>query len=371
MKNAQFTPSNSPLAGGEYKPKIIAIVGPTASGKTSLSITLAEKYNGEIVSADSRQIYRGMDIGTAKLPISEREDIPHYLLDIKDPNEEYTVSDYKQDAVTSIEDILKRNKLPILVGGTGLYIDTVIDNLNIPKVKADPELRATIEKDIREIGLAAVFKKLVDRDPEAAYIVDPKNPRRVVRALEVAMLTGEPFTAQRKKNEPLFDALKIGIDLSSGIKRLDIARNFRAKNENLEEGVIGTTPKRDSRFTAENNRESKVIDSRREVYPPPEILHDRINLRIDLMVQDGLVAEVEALVKKYGRTCAAFDAIGYREIIDYLDGKASLEQATDIMKHNTWHYAKRQMTWFRKDKNIKWVKDKEETDRIVKEFLLI
>ena len=189
-------------------PKIIAIVGPTASGKTALSVALAQKYHGEIVSADSRQIYRGMDIGTAKPPVSERGGIPHYLFDIKDPNEEYTVADYKHDAVLAIQDILNKKKLPILVGGTGLYIDAVLDNLDIPKMKADPELRAKIEKDIAENGLAAVVKKLVDRDPEAAYIVDPKNPRRVVRALEVAILTGEPFTAQRKKNEPLFDALR-------------------------------------------------------------------------------------------------------------------------------------------------------------------
>lgn len=287
-------------------PKIIAIVGPTASGKTALSISLAKKYHGEIVSADSRQIYRGMDIGTAKPPISQREDVPHHLIDIKNPDEEYTVADYKNDAVAAIKDILKRNKLPILVGGTGLYIDAVLDNLDIPKIKADPELRAKIEQDIEENGLAAVFKKLVDRDPEAAYVVDPKNPRRVVRALEVAIVTGEPFTAQRKKNGPLFDALKIGMNL------------------------------------------------------PPEVLRERINLRIDLMLQDGLVHEVETLIKKYGKTCAAFDAIGYREIIDYLDGKMFLEQAADIMKHNTWHYAKRQMTWFRKDKNIQWITSKEE-----------
>jgi tRNA dimethylallyltransferase len=299
----------------QAKPKIIAIVGPTASGKTTLSISLAKKYHGEIISADSRQIYRDMDIGTAKSRISEREKIPHHLLDIKYPNEEYTVADYKRDAIAAIEDILCREKLPILVGGTGLYIDAVIDNLDIPKIKADPELRATIEKDIAEHGLVAVFKKLVDRDPEAAYVVDPKNPRRVVRALEVAILTGEPFTAQRKKNEPLFDTLKIGIDL------------------------------------------------------PSEILHERIDLRIDLMLQDGLVTEVEYLVKKYGASCTAFDAIGYREIIDYLDGKISLEQATDIIKHNTWHYAKRQMTWFGKDKNIHWIAKLEEAEKIVQQFL--
>jgi tRNA dimethylallyltransferase len=298
----------------QSKPKIIAIVGPTASGKTALSIALAKKYRSEIVSADSRQIYRDMDIGTAKPTVAERESIPHHLLDIKNPDEEYTVADYKRDAVATIKNILHRGKLPILVGGTGLYVDAVIDNLDIPKIKADPELRAEIEKDIAENGLAAVFKKLIDRDPEAARIVDAKNPRRIVRALEVAILTGEPFTAQRKKNEPLFDALKIGIN------------------------------------------------------PPPEILHHRIDLRVDLMLQDGLVNEVETLVKKYGAACAVLDAIGYREIIGFLNGKMSLEQATDIIKHNTWRYAKRQMTWFKKDKNIRWIAKPEEAEKIITNF---
>lgn len=296
-------------------PKLIAIVGPTASGKTALSIALAKKYRGEIVSADSRQIYRDMNIGTAKPTIIQQNSIPHYLFDIKSPDEEYTVADYQRDAIAAIKNILHRGKLPFLVGGTGLYIDAVLENLDIPKTKADPELREKIEKDIAENGLAAVFKKLVDRDPEAAYVVDPKNPRRVVRALEVAILTGEPFTAQRKKNEPLFDSLKIGMN------------------------------------------------------PSPEVLRQRIDLRIDLMLQDGLVSEVETLAKKYGATCAAFDAIGYREIIGFLDGKLSLEQATDVIKHNTWHYAKRQMTWFKKDKNIKWIADEKEADRLVADFL--
>jgi tRNA dimethylallyltransferase len=317
----------------QSKSKIIAIVGPTASGKTTLGIMLAKKYNGEIVSADSRQIYRGMDIGTAKISSYElggrnyeKKIIPHtsylipqgtpyHLIDIKDPDEDYTAADYKRDAIALVNDILHRGKLPILVGGTGLYIDTVLNNLDIPKIKADPELRAEIENDIAEHGLAAVFKKLVDRDPEAANVVDPQNPRRVVRALEVAILTGEPFTAQRIKNEPIFDSLKIGMNLL------------------------------------------------------PEVLRERIDLRIDLMLQDGLVNEVETLVKKYGKTCAAFDAIGYREIIDYLDGKISLEQAADIIKHNTWHYAKRQMTWFRKDKNIRWITKLEEAEPLIKKFL--
>jgi tRNA dimethylallyltransferase len=299
----------------QTKQKIIAIVGPTASGKTALSISLAQKYNGEIVSADSRQIYRGMDIGTATPSPAEQDGIPHHLLAIKNPDEEYTVSDYKRDATAAISQILKNNRVPIMVGGTGLYVDAVLDNLDIPEVKADPELRAKIEKDIAENGLVTVFKKLVDRDPDAAYVVDPKNPRRVVRALEVAISTGEPFTAQRKKNGPLFNALKIGLN------------------------------------------------------PPAEILRGRIDLRVEIMLQDGLVNEVETLVKRYGSGCPAFDAIGYREIISYLDGKISLEKAADIIKHNTWHYAKRQMTWFRKDKNIRWIAKPEEAEKLVSSFL--
>ncbi|MDE2019079.1 MAG: tRNA (adenosine(37)-N6)-dimethylallyltransferase MiaA [Patescibacteria group bacterium] len=328
------------------KTKLIAIVGPTASGKTSLSIELARKYHGEIVSADSRQIYRGMDIGTAKpeadtengetrnekgLPmlhapfsILHSQGIPHFLVDIKNPDEDYTVAEYQRDAMAAIDGILRRGKLPILIGGTGLYMRAVLENLDIPKIKADPELRAQIEHEIKEKGLAAVFKSLVERDPEAAYIVDPKNPRRVVRALEVAIATGEPFTAQRKKQEPLYDALKIGLN------------------------------------------------------PPPEVLRERINLRIDLMMQDGLVAEVEGLAKKYGtwdmghgtwKLPSALDAIGYREIIKYLENKISLETAVEEMKLNTWHYAKRQLTWFRRDAGIHWIENATEADRLVGEFL--
>lgn len=307
------------------KLKLIAIVGPTASGKTALSIELARKYGGEIVSADSRQVYKGMDIGTSK---AERDrgpgklatgyrshGVPHHLIDIENPNEDYTVAEYKADAEAAIADILKRNKLPLLVGGTGLYVRAVLENLDIPKTKADTGLRAQIEKEIEEKGLAAVFEKLVARDPEAAYVVDPKNPRRVVRALEVAILTGEPFTAQRKKNKPLYEALKIGLN------------------------------------------------------PPPEVLREQINWRIDVMMRDGLADEVEKLVKKYGDQCVAFDAIGYREIIDYLNSKISLQKAIEDMKLNTWHYAKRQMTWFRKDKEIRWVKDGKEADALVAGFL--
>lgn len=283
--------------------KIITIVGPTASRKTALGIALARQFNGEIVSADSRQIYRGMDIGTAKPTLAERRAIPHHLIDVKYPDEDYTVAEYKHDTVTAIDDILARGNTPLLVGGTGLYIKTVLENLDIPKTHADPKLRAEIEAEIARGGLERVFSTLVALDPEAAYVVDPKNPRRVVRALEVAITTGEPFTAQRKKNEPLYDAL-----------------------------VLGLTP-------------------------PAEVLRERIDRRVDEMMHDGLVDETAALLKKYGRAPVAFDAIGYREIIAHLNGTLSLEDAVQAIKMNTWHYAKRQMTWFKKTPNVRWIEN--------------
>ncbi len=298
-----------------YKPKIIAVVGPTASGKTALGIALAKKFDGEIVSADSRQIYRGMDIGTAKPTEAERGAIPHHLIDVKDPDEDYTVAEYKTDAINAMNDILSRGHIPVLVGGTGLYVTTVLENLDVPKTQADPKLRAEIEKNIARDGLAAVFKKLIALDPEAAYVVDPKNPRRVVRALEVAISTGIPFTAQRTKSDPLFNALAIGID------------------------------------------------------PPPELLRDRINRRVDAMIREGLMNETATLVKQYGQTPAAFDAIGYREIVDHLHGDLSLEVAVASIKLNTWHYAKRQMTWFKKNRSVRWIRNPSEALLLAQDFL--
>lgn len=297
------------------KPKIITVVGPTASGKTALGIALAKEFEGEIISADSRQIYRGMDIGTAKPSPEEFSAVPHHLINIKSPNEDYTVAEYKTDAIAAINDVLKRGKLPILVGGTGLYIKTVLENLDIPKTQTNPELRAQIEQEIADDGLAAVFKKLVKLDPEAAYVVDPKNPRRVVRALEVAITTGEPFTAQRKKHDPLFDPLVLGIN------------------------------------------------------PPAEILRERIDQRVDAMMYDGLVEETAILTKEYGQSPVAFDAIGYREIIAFLNGTLTQSEAAAAIKMNTWHYAKRQMTWFKKDKTIHWIENKREAECIVRIFL--
>ncbi len=295
--------------------KVVVIVGPTASGKTALSLKLSKKFSGEIISADSRQIYRGMDIGTAKVSKEKMNVIKHHLIDIKNPNQDYTVAEFKKDAIKAINKIITLDKLPIIVGGTGLYISSLVNNLEIPKIKENKKLRAKIEKEIKEKGLEYVFDKLIELDPEAAYIVDPLNPRRVVRALEVATISGKPYTLQRKVGKPLFEFLEIGIIQS------------------------------------------------------PEILRQRISNRISQMIKDGLVDEVKSLVSKYGYQVKVFDAIDYREIIGYLKSEISLDQAIELMTKNTWHYGKRQITWFKKDKKIHWIKNQKEAENLVAKFI--
>ena len=296
-------------------PKVLVIVGPTTSGKTSLGVKFAKKFNGEIVSADSRQIYRGLDIGTAKPTLKELRTIPHHLIDIKNPNQLYTAAQYKRDCLKAIRQILKKNKLPIIVGGTGLYIKTIVDNLTIPKVKADPLLRKKLEQGLQGKGLNFLYGKLIKIDPEAAYIVDPRNPRRVIRAIEIAMSAKKPFSQTRRQGKPLFDFLQIGISW------------------------------------------------------PKEKLRERINQRIDMMIKEGLVDEVRNLLKKYPARTHALEAIGYREIINHLQGGLSLEKAVELMKGNTLRYAKRQMTWFRKDKRIHWTTTSAQAEKLTKNFL--
>ncbi len=306
-------------------PKIIVVLGPTASGKSALAVKIAKKFNGEIISADSRQIYRGMDIGTAKPTKKEFSRIFHYLIDVKNPDQNYTAVDYKQDAIKAIKKVIGKNKLPILIGGTGLYIKAVIDNLEIPDVKPDQKLREKLDEEIKKCGLKHVFEKLVDLDPEAVYIVDPNNPRRVIRALEIVLKTKKSFSAQRQAGKPMLDFLEIGLDV------------------------------------------------------PKKELDKRIDKRVDLMIRAGLLKEVEKLVKKYGTKQQSFDAIGYREIIGFLNNlcysndrknRIAIKQTTELIKRNTRNYAKRQMTWFKKDKRIHWVKNQKQAEKLVKKFLI-
>ena len=309
------------------KHKLIIILGPTASGKSELAIKLAKKlapyrtegsgagFNGEIVSADSRQVYKEMDIGTAKPIKKERKIVKHYLIDIKKPNQHYTVAEYKKEAIKTINKIIKSGKIPFLVGGTGLYIKAVVDNLEIPEVKPDWKLRRRLELKIKKEGLKSVYEELIKADPEAAYIIDPNNPRRIIRAFEIAIKTKKPFSQQRKKGEPLFDILEIGLN--------------HAK----------------------------------------EVLIENIKKRTTKMIKIGLVKEVKNLIKKYNKNLSTFDAIGYREIIEYLDGRITLAKAIENINKNTWHFTKRQMTWFRGDKRIRWVKSYKETEKLLKKFL--
>jgi len=325
--------SNQKLITKNYK--LITIVGPTASGKSELAVKLAKKFNGEIISADSRQIYRGMDIGTAKPTEKERKEILHYLIDIKNPNQIYTVWQYKKEAIKAINKIIKKGKSPFLVGGTGLYLKAVIENLEIPRVKPDWKLRKSLELKIKTRGLKSLYDELIKIDPEATYIVDSQNPRRIIRALEVAIKTKKPFSQQRKKGNPLFDVLEIGLSLSE------------------------------------------------------EKLKEKIEKRTNKMMKAGLVKEVKNLIKIYDENLPTFDALGYREIIDYLNKKNSLAEAIEKIKKNTWHFAKRQMTWFNhqigdftaqnfskknfgefeRDERIIWVKNQKEAEKLLKKFL--
>jgi tRNA dimethylallyltransferase len=267
------------------------------------------------VSADSRQVYEGLDIGTAKPSKKERLKIPHHLINIATPNKTLNVAHYKNLAIKAIASILQKAKIPFLVGGTGLYIKAVVDNLDIPKVKPDQKLRKHLEARIKTEGLKNLYDELIKIDPEAAYIVDPQNPRRVIRALEVTLKTEKPFSQQYKKKKPLFGALQIGLSI---------------KKDKLKE---------------------------------------KIEKRVNKMIKEGLVLEVKNLIKKYDKNLPVFDAIGYREIIEYLDKKISLPEALEKIKKNTWRFARRQMTWFKKDKRIHWIENHKEAEKLIKEFL--
>lgn len=293
--------------------KIIVILGPTASGKTELALKIAESLfaGGEIVSADSRQIYKKMDIGTAKPTLKQQKIVPHHLIDIIEPNKNFTLSQYQKSAIKKIREIHQKNKIPFLVGGTGLYIQAIVDNLKIPHVNPDKKIRKRLER----INLSALLKQLRKLDPLTARTIDIYNKRRLVRALEVCLITKKPFSQQKEKGEPLFDVLQIGVKIDK------------------------------------------------------KTLEHRISQRVEQMIETGLVEEVKDLTKKYSSQLPAMSSIGYREIIQYLDNKISLEQTRKLIKLHTCQYAKRQMTWFKKDKRIKWVKNYQEAQKLISDFL--
>jgi len=297
-------------------PKIVVIVGPTASGKTALSLDLAEKFDGEIVNADSRQVYRGMNIGTAKAPKDPGSKytvggVVHHLIDIVDPDDEFTLAHFKQDAFTAIDDILSRGKLPILVGGTGLYVQAIIDNLDIPAVEPDLQLRARLET----MSADELAEMLKDKDAAVFARIDRHNPRRLIRALEVAMAENLENIEKDHKLPPRYEALQIGLEV-----------------------------------------------------PRAELIK-RIETRVDEQIKSGLVNEVKELSKKYTWSLPAMSGIGYKQIGYYLRGELSLAEAVDLIKRDTRRYAKRQMTWFRRDKRIKWVAEPAQAEPLVRQYI--
>ncbi len=286
----------------EIQKPLIVIVGPTAVGKTEVSLRLAERLNGEIVSADSRLFYRGMDIGTAKPTQEERRRVPHHLIDVAEPDEVWSLTVFQQAAQEAIEDIQARGRLPFLVGGTGQYVRSVIEGWQPPSQDPDPALRQALERWAAELGPFALHKRLAVLDPEAARNIQAQNVRRTVRALEVIFITGKRFSEQRIHSNPLHSLLIIGL-----------------------------------------NR------------PRPE-LYRRIDARIQTMLDQGMVEEVKALLRKgYSPGLPNLSAIGYREIVDYVEGLSTLEEAVTQMKRMTRQFVRRQANWFKAgDPNIHW-----------------
>ncbi len=299
------------------KEKVIVIVGPTASGKTDLAIQVAKKINGEIVSADSMQVYREMDIGTAKPTLLERQEINHYMIDCVSPEENFSVSKYKKMSETCLGQIIQNQKTPILVGGTGLYVDSLIKGMEFTEMKNDLEYRAKLEQEAREKGIESLFLKLQEIDPEAAKHIDKNNVRRVIRALEIYKITGKTKT------------------------QWDLASLKGAKYEYLLFGLLWEREK----------------------------LYERINSRVDQMLENGLVEEVRRVSQKYCLSQTALQGLGYKEVLEYLKEEISYEEMVEKIKIQTRHYAKRQMTWFRRYKNITWLdaqKGKENVQTIQK-----
>lgn len=285
--------------------RIVVVAGPTASGKTELSLALAERFRGEIVSADSMQLYRGMDIGTAKPTLEERRGIPHHMLDVADPGDDWSVSRYEQQASLCVNDILRRGRLPILCGGTGLYINAVISGAGFQASGADSGVRAALEKQWDEQGAEAMRARLRAADPESAARLHPNDRRRIIRALEVYELTGETISQHNRRTRerpPRYDAVMIGLQTD-----------------------------------------------------PRSLLYQRIDRRVGQMVERGLVQEAYVLWQRGALKGTAAQAIGYKELVEHFEGRKTLDQALDDIRQKSRNYAKRQMTWFRADDRIHWI----------------
>lgn len=306
-------------------PKVAVITGPTATGKTKLAVALAKEFDGEIVSADSMQLYRRMDIGTAKVTPAEAEGIVHHMIDIAEPDESYSVSRYVEEAARCVEDILSRGKLPIIAGGTNLYIDSLISGRDFADNECDNALRQELDREYDALGGEKMLETLRGFDPERAAKLHPADRRRIIRAIEVYRLTGKTITQhdlETQQRPPRYDAAVIALDFAD-----------RAK------------------------------------------LYERIDRRVDLMVREGLFAEVEGLLAEgLSDECTAMQAIGYKEPAAYLRGEITKDEAIELIKRESRRYAKRQLTWLRRSKDIFWIRwgaspDFQEARRLSTEYL--
>lgn len=286
------------------KQKVIVICGPTASGKTALSIELAKKINGEIVSADSMQIYKDMNIGTAKPTQEEMQGIKHYLLDCVSPDIRYSVAQYKQDAKSAIKEILSKSKMPIIVGGTGLYVDSLIYEIEYNDIKIDENYRKELEEIVEKEGLQRLYQMAIKIDPVAMEKISQNDQKRIMRVLEIYKATGKTKTEQEiesRKNPVEYDYKIFAINWDR------------------------------------------------------EVLYKRINKRVDIMIEQGLIEEVKNILEKYKEFPTAMQGLGYKEVVDYLNGLYTKEEMIEKIKMETRRYAKRQLTWFRKNKQTIWL----------------
>lgn len=300
--------------------KVIAIVGPTASGKTALSIELAKQLDGEVINGDAMQVYKGLNIGTAKISEDEKEGIPHHLFDIKEPTDSFSVAEYQAVVRNCIDDILSRGKQPIIVGGTGLYIQSVLFDFRFTEEAGDEKVRAELEKELeKEGGAERLYNRLQELDPSSAEKIHPNNYRRLVRALEIIEVTGKTKNEheQGAGDSLVYDHLIVGLDLDR------------------------------------------------------EVLYERINLRVDKMMEAGLLEEARGLWENGIRNVQSVQAIGYKELFQHFEGFISLDEAVELIKKHTRHYAKRQMTYFRNKVKISWFDANSDKGNILDRILSI
>ena len=299
--------------------KVIVICGPTASGKTGLSIKLAQKMQGEVISCDSMQIYKHMNIGTAKPTKEEMKDIKHHLIDFVEPSKRYSVADFRKDALDAIDAVLKQNKVPIIVGGTGLYVNCLTQNIQYPTLETNLEYRKLLEQRVKKEGLEVLYEEAKKIDEEAIKNISVNDQKRIMRVLEIYHQTGKTKTEleiESRREPPMYQYIVFAINMDR------------------------------------------------------EKLYERINKRVDIMLEQGLIEEVKELLEKYEEFPTSMQGLGYKEVASYLNGELTKEEMIEKLKMETRRYAKRQLTWFRKDPNIIWLdglKSPEENIKIILE----